>query len=312
MTITSAGQVGIGTTSPDNLLAIGTNISAGTLTGISVGAAANRHVAIGQSTTNNVFLKWAYNATASSAYGAVSTYGGNNPLVLQEAGGNVGIGTNQPGARLHVKASSDNTRNSGIRLEHAGDTDRWNIHPENTSNVLVFSFNDQYSGSNYCYLSPSQAGLISVSDRRTKKDIQPITGSLARLMELSPTAFRYKAAEAGSPLNFGFIAQEVEEVYPDLVLEQNGLKTLASNSLIAINTQAIQELKKEKDAEVKALESENVELKAKLAAQEKRLAALEAKDKARDAKLAAIEAMLEDSAPPAARTVSLKKATTAK
>jgi hypothetical protein len=83
-----------------------------------------------------------------------------------------------------------------------------------------------------------------------------------------------------------------------------------------LNVSATQQIKKEKDAEVKLLKDENAELKAKLAAQDTRLATLEAqtqrladleaKDKARDAKLAAIEKLLAaDKA--AVKPVSLKK-----
>lgn len=73
---------------------------------------------------------------------------------------------------------------------------------------------------------------------------------------------------------------------------------------------AIQQLKKEKDAEVRQLKDENEALKARviaLEAQTQRLADLEAKDKAREAKLAAIEKLLLENGKPAAQPVSIKK-----
>jgi hypothetical protein len=155
-------------------------------------------------------------------------FASNGVRLYLDQNGNIGIGTSSPGAKLHLKAQAANNRDNGIRLEHANNTSRWNIHTEETYNNLTFSFNDNYgSGGNYCYLNNSQAGLITVSDRTTKKDIAPLTGALDHVARLRPVSFRYKIAPDGSPVNYGFIAQEVEEVYPDLVLENAGLKTLA-------------------------------------------------------------------------------------
>jgi len=75
-----------------------------------------------------------------------------------------------------------------------------------------------------------------------------------------------------------------------------------------LNVSATQQIKKEKDEEVKALQEENAILRGQLTEQEKRLSELEARDKARDEKLAAMEAMLLSGNQPAARNLSLKKA----
>jgi hypothetical protein len=96
--------------------------------------------------------------------------------------------------------------------------------------------------------------------------------------------------------------------------EVNDFRTVDYDAISMLNVSATQQLKKEKDAEVKSLQSENGELRSKLSEQEKRLAELEAKDKAREAKLAAIEKALLDGGGSAAteRTVSLKKARSVK
>jgi Chaperone of endosialidase len=236
--------------------------------------------------------------SASTALNVFNSSLGNLFSVRND--GNVGIGANAPAAKLHIKAGVDNNIAAGLRLEHATDSDYWSIFPENSNNRLIFMFGNQYPGGNYALLSPTASGFITVSDARTKKNIEVIRGSLAKVMLLAPKTYRFKSAEAGTPLNYGFMAQEVERVYPDLVTESHGMKALATNSLIAINTQAIQELKTEKDAELKALKSEIFELKAQLAK-------IQAKDKARDAKLAAIEKLLLTADNPMAQPVSLKK-----
>ena len=99
--------------------------------------------------------------------------------------------------------------------------------------------------------------------------------------------------------------------------EVNDFRRVDYEAISMLNVSATQQIKKEKDAEVKLLKDENTELKAKLAAQDTRLATLEAqtqrladleaKDKARDAKLAAIEKLLMSADKAAVQPVSLKK-----
>ncbi|MBC8031863.1 MAG: tail fiber domain-containing protein [Pyrinomonadaceae bacterium] len=73
----------------------------------------------------------------------------------------------------------------------------------------------------------------------------------------------------------------------------NDFRTLDYDAVAMLNVSATQELKKEKDAQVKALQDENASLRSQLADQEKRLAA--------------IETLLLSACKPAARTASLKK-----
>lgn len=63
---------------------------------------------IGQSQSNKGYISWQYNTTPANAHFGIGSYNGANPLVLQEAGGNVGIDVISPLARLHV----DNTLNT--------------------------------------------------------------------------------------------------------------------------------------------------------------------------------------------------------
>jgi hypothetical protein len=59
------------------------------------------------------------------------------------------------------------------------------------------------------------------SSREVKRDIRDIGELAERLLELRPVAFRYKVhAEADplTPLQFGLIAEEVAEVFPELVV----------------------------------------------------------------------------------------------
>jgi hypothetical protein len=60
---------------------------------------------------------------------------------------------------------------------------------------------------------------IAASSRRFKKDIHDMDDASAGLMRLRAVTFRYQApfADGSNPVEYGLIAEEVEQVYPDLV-----------------------------------------------------------------------------------------------
>lgn len=99
----AGGDVGIGTT-PRNTLEVGSG-ALGAFAGkglVVSNTSGNSHVDLGQGPSNRGRLLWQYNATPSNGYMALGVAGGSNPLVLQDAGGNLGIGTTSPGSKLDV------------------------------------------------------------------------------------------------------------------------------------------------------------------------------------------------------------------
>jgi Chaperone of endosialidase len=66
--------------------------------------------------------------------------------------------------------------------------------------------------------STGQLGIAS-SSRRFKEDIQDMSDASDGLMRLRPVTFRYKQPfdDGAKPMQYGLIAEEVAEVYPDLV-----------------------------------------------------------------------------------------------
>jgi hypothetical protein len=90
--------------------------------------------------------------------------------------------------------------------------------------------------------------FISLSDAREKDNIQAITGSLNKITALNPVEFDWK--KTGEHINAGFIAQEVELVFPEYVVdnvanageeERKGLTGGMSAGFIAHLVKAIQE-----------------------------------------------------------------------
>jgi hypothetical protein len=66
--------------------------------------------------------------------------------------------------------------------------------------------------------SNGQLGTVS-SSRRFKEDIHDMDTVSSGLMRLRPVTFRYQKpfADGSKPIQYGLIAEEVADVYPDLV-----------------------------------------------------------------------------------------------
>jgi hypothetical protein len=74
----------------------------------------------------------------------------------------------------------------------------------------------------------NQAAFGTYSDVSLKENIEPLGDELANICALNPVEFDYKN---GSGHQIGFVAQEVQQVYPDLVSpDENGLLMLADLS----------------------------------------------------------------------------------
>ncbi len=82
------------------------------------------------------------------------------------------------------------------------------------------------------------------SDMTLKTDILPLTGGLATTLALRPVSFDWKThVPFGDQREIGFLAQEVREVVPEVVIERDG-KPLAIDypKLTAVLVDAVQEL----------------------------------------------------------------------
>ncbi|MCB0667331.1 MAG: tail fiber domain-containing protein [Saprospiraceae bacterium] len=104
------------------------------------------------------------------------------------------------------------------------------------------------------------------SDRRYKKDIREFEQTLSKILKLKPVRYRWRAEEFPEKHfikeeQIGFIAQEVEQIYPELIhTNAEGYKSLDYARLTVILTRAIQEQQKNYLQDIKNLEDQNSKL----------------------------------------------------
>jgi hypothetical protein len=159
-------------------------------------------------------------AMRSNISGVYNTAVGADSLHENTTGNNnIAIGLD---AALHVKGSNSGNIHIGNRGAYS-DNRAIRIGTVGTqSSFFAAGINGETTGLNDAVPvvvdSRGQLGTVS-SSRRFKEDIQDMGDSSEGLLRLRPVTFRYQKAfaDGSKPIQYGLIAEEVAETYPDLV-----------------------------------------------------------------------------------------------
>ena len=116
-----------------------------------------------------------------------------------------------------------------------------------SSNPDVFNVNADsihFSGGNLTLDNDLIIGgnITSASDKRLKENITPLEDCLSKIKKISGYSFTRNDLEDKNKKYLGLIAQEVEEVFPDLVTETNNTKSINYQSFVAVLLECIKEL----------------------------------------------------------------------
>jgi hypothetical protein len=236
MTLDASGNLGIGTSSPTVPLEVQSN-SGGT--GVIIRGRASANSGTLRFYANNGTTQQAkFEANDSTVeVGSIT----NVPLLLLSngteraritSGGVLCVGTTATNNADCVSLRSSTIGNTNVGLltvvsGKSGDAADClasfvKFSNTNTTSQVFIKFGiDQYnSGSGQINANgASQAAFGSFSDRRLKDNIVDLASQWGSIKALRPVEFDYIASEGGGH-QLGFIAQEVKEVYPDLVGER--------------------------------------------------------------------------------------------
>ncbi len=255
MRIDVAGAVGIGTTSPQ----FGAKLEVVDRVNI-IGSGTSRMFI---AKDGNEYLDISYNA--GNTRGEITTFNSSQPLILQQLGGNVGIGTTSPLAKLDVVATTTNVGNNTARFEapnignnvshiHFGANGDWFVRSASSSGKVILQDTGGAVGigttsPGYPLEMGSGAHVTgggvwtNASSRQYKENIRDLTveEAMTALRELQPSRFNYKIDKEEE--HVGFIAEDV----PDLLAnkDRNGLSPM---DIVAVLTKVVQEQQKKIEA----------------------------------------------------------------
>lgn len=103
--------------------------------------------------------------------------------------------------------------------------------------------------------------VIEASDRRLKREVTSLESSLTKLTAVSGYHYYWKDPTKSTRLQTGVIAQELEEIFPELVITgKDGYKSVNYTGLIPHLIESVKELHKKNEAVAK-LEKDVADMK---------------------------------------------------
>ena len=270
MRIDSSGNVGIGTSSPSTYgkFAVQTQTSNAptvAITGSGLNPQLNHYINDSTAVLRNLnqiqFVTGSSDISNYQGYMTFSTMGSAGGTISErmriDASGNLRVGTTSGNADARTTIAQGSTDSSPCIDYQKGSA------TTTTAQVYARFFCNGGSTATGSITANgvSAATFTAYSDRRLKENIVDLPSQLNNIMSLRPVEFDYKGYSSGDGHQIGFIAQEVQSVYPDLVAEgDNGMLTLSDmNKNDARLIKAIQELKAIVDAQaacIAALEAQ--------------------------------------------------------
>ncbi len=159
--------------------------------------------------------------------------------------GRVGMGTIDPAPRTELHIVHDDGENEsewGVRIDNSSVSNHHGGIRLGSEGFLEMS-NTAGSGSPIRARLGSGGAWTVTSDRRVKKSIEPLEPQTSSVLKLKPVRYRNLRDPNQEIKRIGFIAQDVERTYPQLVVGQE-LKTLDYASLITPTLAVVQEQEK--------------------------------------------------------------------
>ena len=200
-----------------------------------------------QETTGNVGIggntpSYLLDVRDQTTSGAIARFSAINPHVIIES-------STAGNAVLHFKPNATGAKNGQFKVTAGnGYGFSWSNDAAGTAETAYMDLDTSTTGGGDLTVKGDVIAYGSPSDKKYKENIKPIESALDKAMQLQGVTFDWKDSESILEIkeDIGFIAQDVQEVLPELVRDNGkGNLSLRYQGITPILLEAIKELKAE-------------------------------------------------------------------
>ena len=225
--IATSGNCGIGTSSPTQKLVV----SNGGAAGVEINP-----------TTGNIFT---FNRSTTVYTDMVVT---SNNTIFQTGGTTERMRIDSSGD-VFVAKTTTSLGTNGIELLSTGtviatsvnDAGQFYRKTATVGNGVILTYSDVGGTQTLVGAGFANGTFGVVSDINKKKNVEDARSYLEDLMKIRVVKYNWKTDEDSAPKELGWIAQEVEEVFPGMISEMQGSKLLKKEVFLPMMLKAIQE-----------------------------------------------------------------------
>lgn len=249
MTVDIDGDIGIGTTNPASKL----DISTLGYDGMSIrGDGSNDTYLLIQNGADKHYM---FSDLSSGNNLDIQSYTGrdiafNTGLIEQmviQSDGDIGIGTDNPTMKLHIKHGEFST--DGLLLENDATNEQWQFYISSINDDLQIRHDGVFKGD----FDNVSGVYTNASDKRLKTDIATLDPVMHKIMQIRPTSYKFKNSDSEKRY-YGVIAQEVKEIFPSIIHTNHtedidNMLSVSYSELIPILIKGMQEQQEEIEAQ---------------------------------------------------------------
>ena len=145
--------------------------------------------------------------------GGIKTHHGTTPVITQ-SGTWIGINTTTPLAPLHVVGNAGGATQADKTASY--------FSGGGTTLYLASGYGTNWSIRASDHIGA--VGFVSISDERIKTQVKDIEADFETMMKLRPVSYTFKdQVQRGNRQRYGFIAQEVQKLLPDMVYQSEDI-----------------------------------------------------------------------------------------